>query len=250
MTDRVRIIGSYLSPYVRKVLVCLHVKGVPYEIDPIIPFMGDERFSRLSPLRRIPVLVDELVTLADSSVICQYLEDRHPAPALYPRDVADRARARWLEEFADTRMGDVFIWRLFNQVTIRPFVWGQPTDEALVAKTLAEDVPQVLDYLDAQAPAEGFFFGALSIADVAVAVFFRNARFARFRIDATRWPRVAALVDRTLGTPPFQVLAPFEDKMMRTPPAEHRAALAAIGAPLTADSFGTSTPRRGVMSVE
>jgi len=249
MGDAVRIIGSYLSPYVRKVLVCLHVKRVPYEIDPIIPFMGDERFSALSPLRRIPVLIDDRVTLSDSSVICQYLEERHPEPAVYPHDVADRARARWLEEFADTRMGDVFIWRLFNQVAIRPFVWGEPTDDALVAKTLAEDVPQVLDYLESQAPGDGFFFGALSIADVAVAAFFRNAAFARYRIDAARWPRTAALVDRTLASPPFQALRPFEDKMIRTPPAEHRAALAALGAPLSAETVGTSVPRRGVMSV-
>src|SRR5260370_41255075 len=55
MAAPVRIIGSYISPYVRKVLVCLRTKGVPYEIDPIIPFVGDDRFSQLSPLRRIPV---------------------------------------------------------------------------------------------------------------------------------------------------------------------------------------------------
>jgi glutathione S-transferase len=247
--QRVRVIGTFISPYVRKVLVCLTVKGVPYEIDPIVPFTGDDRFSALSPLRRIPVLIDDRVTLADSSVICQYLEDRHPEPSLYPRDVADRARARWLEEFADTRMGDVFIWRLFNQRVIRPFVWGEPTDEALVATTLAEDVPAVLDYLESQVPPDGFFFGALSIADVAVAVFFRNAAFARFRIDASRWPRIAGLVERTLATPGFAAVRPFEEKMIRTPPAEHRAALTAMGAPLTSDTFGTSTPRRGVMPV-
>lgn len=108
MAERVRIIGSFLSPYVRKVLVCLDAKGLAYEIDPIIPFFGDERFSKLSPIRRIPVFTDDRVTLCDSSVICQYLEDRYPTPALYPADIADRARARWLEEFADTRMGEVF----------------------------------------------------------------------------------------------------------------------------------------------
>ena len=127
MSTSVRIVGNYLSPYVRKVLVCLHLKGIAYEIDPIVPFMGDDRFSALSPLRRIPVLIDDRVTLTDSSVICQYLEDRWPEPALYPRDVADRAWARWLEEFADTRMGEVLIWRLFNQVAINPFVWGKRT---------------------------------------------------------------------------------------------------------------------------
>jgi len=159
MAEPARIVGSYLSPYVRKVLVCLELKGVAYEIDPIIPFFGDDRFAKASPLRRVPVLIDDRVTLADSSVICQYLEDRYPEPPLYPRDVTERARARWFEEFADTRMGDVFIWRLFNQLAIRPHVWGEKTDDTIVAKTLAEDVPQVLDYLESELPAEGYACG-------------------------------------------------------------------------------------------
>jgi len=243
------IIGSYLSPYVRKVLVCLHEKGLPYEIDPIVPFFGDERFSQVSPVRRIPVLIDDTVTLCDSSVICQYLEDRHPEPALYPRDVAARARARWLEEYADTRMGDVFIWRLFNQRVIGPFVWGEPTDQAVVDKTLAEDVPQVLDYLEAHAPAEGFLFGALSIADVSIAVFFRNAAFAGFTIDAARWPRTGALVGRVLSREAFRRVAPFEDRMLRTPLAQHRDVLRDMGAPILAETYGTTAPRRGVMRI-
>ena len=110
MKQRVQIIGSYLSPYVRKVLVFLDLKGIPYEIDPIVPFFGSDRFSQVSPVRRIPVLLDEEVTLADSSVICQYLEDRYPDPALYPENIVERARTRWLEEFADSRMGEVLIW--------------------------------------------------------------------------------------------------------------------------------------------
>jgi glutathione S-transferase len=245
----VRIIGSYLSPYVRKVLVCLDLKGVAYEIDPIVPFLGDERFSALSPLRRIPVLIDGPVVLADSTVICEYLEESVPTPALLPAGAAQRARARWLEEFADTRMGDVFIWRLFNQVVIRPAIWGEKTDAGLVEKTLREDVPSVLDYLEGQAPAEGFLFGPVSVADVAIACFFRNAAFARFQIDASRWPRAAAFVERTLALPGFQRLRPFEECLMRTPPARHREALAGLGAPLTRDSLATPTPRRGVMTI-
>jgi glutathione S-transferase len=249
MPEPVRIIGSYISPYVRKVLVCLHIKQVPYEIDPIIPFLGDDRFSALSPLRRIPVLIDDLVTLSDSTVICQYLDERYPEPTIYPRDLADRARARWLEEFADTRMGDVFIWRLFNQVAIRPYVWGEAPDQALMNETLNEHVPRVLDYLETQAPVDGFCFGPVSIADIAISSFFRNAAFARYRIDAARWPNTAAFVERTLALPAFQALRPFEDKSVRTPIAEHRSVLAAMGAPLTADTIGTTQARRGVMPV-
>jgi glutathione S-transferase len=241
------IVGSYLSPYVRKVLVCLALKGVAYEIDPIVPFFGDDRFGKLSPLRRIPVLVDGDVVLSDSSVICQYLEDRQPAPALFPADIAQRARARWLEEYADSRMGDVFIWRLFNQVAIKPGVWGEKGDRELVARTLAEDVPQVLDYLEGELPADGFLFGALGIADISIACFFRNAAFARFTIDAARWPRTAGLVGRALASEAFRALARFEDAITRVPPAQHREALKALGAPLSAETYAAGTPRRGIM---
>ena len=246
----IKIVGNYLSPYVRKVLVCLEAKGLAYEVDPIVPFFGDDRFSKLSPLRRIPVLIDGDLVLSDSSVICQYIEDKQPDPSLFPVDIRDRARARWLEEFADTRMGDVFIWRLFNQIVIRPSVWGEKGDRDLVDRTLKEDVPAVLDYLEGEAPAEGFRFGeALSIGDIAPACFFRNAAWARVQIDATRWPCTAAWMGRTLTAPPFATLAKIEDAILRTPIQEQRDALKALGAPIADDTFATASPRRGVMPI-
>jgi glutathione S-transferase len=243
------IVGSYLSPYVRKVLACLEVKGMAYEVDHIVPFFGDDRFSRLSPLRRIPVLVDGDLVLSDSSVICQYLEDKQPDPALFPGDIADRARARWLEEFADTRMGDVFIWRFFNQIAIRPSVWGEKGDREMVDRTLKEEIPTVLDYLESEAPVEGFRFGALSVADIAIAAFFRNAGWVRFQIDAARWPKTAAWIARTLATPAMAKLAKIEDAVLRVPIAEQRNALKAMGAPVAAETYAGDAPRRGIMPV-
>ena len=130
----------------------LHLKGIAYEIDPIVPFFGDERFGRLSPLRRIPVLIDGDVVLCDSTVIGEYLEERTPSPRFLPEGAAARAPARWLEEFADTRMDDGFIWRLFNQVAIGPAVWGEQTDREKLRHTLEVEVPAVLDYLDRADP--------------------------------------------------------------------------------------------------
>ncbi len=249
MADRARVIGSYVSPYVRKVLVCLDLKGVDYEIDPIIPFFGDDRFSRLSPLRRIPVWIDDRVTLGDSSVICQYLEDCHPEPPLYPRDVADRARARWLEEFADMRLGDVLIWRLFNQLAIRPRVWNEPTDQAVVKQALEVEIPSALDYLEGELPERGFCFGEPGIADISIACFFRTAAFARFRVDAERWPRTASFVERTLALPSFQKLAPLEDAMLRTRIPQQREMLRGLGAPIAPETLAASAPRRGIMPI-
>jgi glutathione S-transferase len=248
MPEPVRIIGSFLSPYVRKVLVALNVKGIDYRVDPIVPFFGDERFSKASPLRRVPVYIDADATLCDSTVICQYLEDRHPSPRLYPENVADRAQARWLEEFADTRMGDVIVWRLYNQLVIGPHVWGRPADKEVVQKTLDVDLPGILDYLESLAPADGFLFGPeMSIADISVTTFFRNAAFARYKVDASRWPKVAALIERAFATDAFAKLRPFEDLCMKTPIAAQREALGAAGAPLTGDTWGTDQPVAGVM---
>jgi glutathione S-transferase len=240
------VIGNYLSPYVRKVLVCMEFKGLRYEIDPIVPFVGNEAFERLSPLRRVPLLFEDGRVFRDSSVICQYLEDVHPSPPLYPADPADRAHARWLEEYADTALADGLIWRLFYQKAIRPYVFGEERDEAVIAEALDKYIPRTLDYLETQLPAEGWLFGALSIADVAIASMFRTAAFVRFTVDATRWPRSAAFVERALAHEVFARLARLEDVMLRLPVAEQRAALAAAGAPLTAETFGTAVPRHGL----
>lgn len=242
-----KIIGSYVSPYVRKVLACLNLKGLDYEIDPITPFFGGDAFNDMSPLRRIPVLVDGDLTLCDSSVICAYLDEAYPGHPLLPADVRDRARARWFEEFADTRLGDVFIWGLFYQRVVHPAVWGEPGDTARVERTLAEDAPAVLDYLETQLPAQGFLFGAIGLADIAIAVFFRNADYARFTIDAARWPRTAAFVERVLNHQALASLLPFEQAQLSTTVASRRQALLDAGARLTAETVGTREPKKGVM---
>jgi len=243
----VRVIGAYLSPYVRKVLAVLELKGLRYEIDPIVPYMGDDRFTALSPLRRVPVLIDDQVTLADSTVICQYLEDRHPSPPVYPAGVVERAHARWLEEYADSRMGDVFIWGLYNEAVIRPAVWGSPRDLAAIERTKTDDIPPILDYLESRLPSSGWLFGSLGIADISIAVFFRNAAFARFRIDAERWPVTASFVSRVLAEDCLARLQVYESVMLRTPIAHQRDALREVGAPVTGETLGSGIARPGVM---
>ena len=244
-----KIIGSYVSPYVRKVLACLALKGLGYEIDPITPFFGDEEFARLSPLRRIPVLVDGDLVLTDSSVICAWLDEAYPERPLLPASPADRARARWLEEYADTRLGDVFIWGLFYQKVVHPIVWGEPGDRARIERTLAEDAPAALDYLEGELPASGFLFGEIGLADIAVASFFRNAAYAGFEPDASRWPRTAGFVGRALAHPCIAVTLPFERAQMSANPAGRRAALLEAGAPLAAETVGTRQPQKGIMTL-
>tara|TARA_R110001599_G_scaffold140340_2_gene320356 strand:- start:253 stop:1017 length:765 start_codon:yes stop_codon:yes gene_type:complete len=245
------IIGSYVSPYVRKLLACLAIKGLDYTIDPITPFYGNDEFTRLSPLRRIPVLVQGDLALSDSSVICAWLDEQYPdRPPLLPQSSpADRARARWLEEFADSRMGELFIWDLFYQKVVHPAVWGEPGDADRIAQAIDTAIPQALDYLEGELPGDGFLFGPLGLADIAIASFFPNARFAGYEVDAQRWPITAAFVERCLAHPAFAALAPFEQAQIRVSPQGRRAALLAAGAPLSETSYGLGTPRKGVMTL-
>ena len=246
----VTIIGSYLSPYVRKVLVFLEHKKIAYTIDPIVPFFGNDEFTRISPVRRVPVLIDASVTLTDSTVICEYLEDRYPESALYPSTPQSKAHARWLEEYADTRMGEVFIWRLFNEKVIKRFVWGEQADQAVVTKALESDAPQVLDYLEHEfSRGQPYLFGALGIADITVASFMRNALWAGYSIDAARWPVMHSVVSRAWEHPGFTRLLPFEELSLKTPLADQRAALIEAGAPISTRSFGAATPRRGILGI-
>ncbi len=105
-------------------------------------------------------------------------------------------------------MGEVFIWGLFNQVAINPFVWGH-ADRSRGRRAGAQirTSRRCSTTSRAKHPSDGFRFGELSIADVAIACFFRNAAFARYEVDRARWPRTAAWVERTLALPAFAKLA-------------------------------------------
>jgi glutathione S-transferase len=244
-----KIIGSFVSPYVRKVTACLALKELEYEVDPITPFYGGEEFDRLSPLRRIPVLIDGDVTICDSSVICAYLDEAYPGRPLLPAAVKDRARARWLEEYADTRLGDLFIWGLFYQKFVQPIVFGAPGDQSRVERTLNEGLPRELDYLEDQLPEQGFLFGEIGLADISIATFFRNGAYVGFEVDPARWPNTAGFVARTLDHPVFAATYPFEQAQLSTDPKGRRKALLAAGAPLTDGTVGTREPRKGVMAL-
>lgn len=244
----ITIIGNTVSPYVRKILVILTMKGVPFEIDPIVPFYGDDAFSRLSPLRRIPVLIDGDAVLNDSSVIAQYIEETWPQPSILPPTAKARARARWFEEFADSRMGDVFVWKGFGSVVIAPAIFGKPRDLDAFKRLLATEVVEVMDYLESVMPAEGFLAGPFGLADISVAVIFRSMRYARWTPDAARWPKTAAWLDRAQAHPVMQLTAEWSDALVKTHPSGQRAKAIDLGLNVTAKSHFAPKPRKGPMT--
>ena len=195
--------GNSVSPFVRKVLVALAIKGIDFEQVQQMPYSGDAEYKKISPLGKIPALQDGDLNLCDSTVICEYLEDSYPDNPIYPTDPKQKAKARWVEELAGSRVTELAAG-IFFQRFMRPMFLNQETDEALVQKIIEKQLPPILDYVETLIPKEGFIFGDFSMADISIP--FINAGYANYQIDAARWPLFAALIKRVKSHP---VVAPL-----------------------------------------
>lgn len=203
----IKVYGVHGSPFVRKVFVALDFKQIPYEIVQQMPFSGDRDYLKVNPLGKVPTLVDGDLTLGDSKVICRYLENRYPEPAIYPQDVERKAMADWYEDLCGGAVSEMAAG-IFFQRFMRPFAFKQEPDEELVGKIIERRLPPMLDYLESQVPAEGFVFGEFTMADLCIASPFFNASYAGYDVDETRWPAVAGLIRRVRAQP--QVAAVLE----------------------------------------
>jgi glutathione S-transferase len=205
--------GNSASPYVRKVLAVLALKSLPYEQTQQMPFSKDAEFQKISPLGKIPALQDGDLTICDSTVICEYLEDAYPDVAVYPQNIKDKAKARWLEELAGSRVTELASG-IFFQRFMRPMAFKQEPDEELVSKIINKQLPPILDYLESQVPAEGFIFGTLTLADISLVSPFINAGYANYQLDAERWPTFFAFMQRVKEHEVMSQLLAKEAKML------------------------------------
>lgn len=205
--------GAGISPFVRKVRVLMAEKGLPYDLSPVAPFAPPPNWKELSPLGKIPVYQDGDFTVPDSSVICAFLERKHPSPPLYPKNDEDWARALFYEEYADTKLFEVCAPVFFQRIVRAKFM-KQPPDEAVIQQAI-DAQPPVFDWLDSKAPdGDGIVSGRFSIADIAIVSPFVNLQHAGGSLDAKRWPKLAAYVARTIARPSFKALIEEDRKML------------------------------------
>ena len=197
----IKLYGVPLSPFARKALLALDHKGLEYENVPTFP--GDEspEFRAISPLGKIPVLEHDGFTIPDTSVICRYLDRIAPENSLYPDDPRDEARACWLEEYADSKLVETCA-TLFRERLLKPKMFDQPTDEAVVQDILDNAMPACLEYLESVVPESGYLVGGhLSVADIAVTTCFIQARYGDFEVDGAAAPKLRSYLDQAFAAP-------------------------------------------------
>ena len=197
----IKLYGMPLSPFARKAMLVLDYKELDYENVPTFPADESPEFRAISPLGKVPVLEHDGFILADTSVICRYLDRIAPEKSIYPDDPQLEATACWLEEFADTKLMENCAG-LFRQRVVNPKFFNEPTNEELVQSILDEGLPQCLEYLESVTPESGYMVeDTLSIADFAVTTCFIQARYGDFDVDGAVAPNVRSYLDRAFAAP-------------------------------------------------
>lgn len=170
-----------LSLFARKVEIALAEKRIDVERVQV-PFSQAEGYRpkhpdvlAANPKGQVPVLVDRDLTLYDSTVILEYLEDAYPTPALYPQGAVARARCRQAELYADEVMLiplKALMYRNESPVS------DPERREALRAKGREAEatLEEIYGGLDRQLAGGGQLCGPLSVADIAT---FLQVHYAR-----------------------------------------------------------------------
>jgi glutathione S-transferase len=161
------------SPYARKVLILLAEKNLAVELRETDIINKSPEFLKISPIGKVPVLVDEDgTTLWDSTLIIEYLDETYPEPNFYPREKKAYLQSRQWEELADT-LADNAITLWYQKLKSDPSVdLSNSRNQLTIDRVLAWFNQQLIDgdYL------LGNTFSAVDIATVS-ALGYYNLRF-------------------------------------------------------------------------
>jgi glutathione S-transferase len=142
------------SPYVRKVMVVAHERGMASRIETTFlrpnPTTPDRALSQDNPLSKIPTLLtDDGLTLYDSSVICDYLDSLDHGRRLIPDAGPERWQTLRLQSLCDGILEAAIL--VFYEKGLRPeALHWQPWIDGQMKKAT-----QGLDALEREVPAFG-----------------------------------------------------------------------------------------------
>ncbi len=99
MTAQITLVTKPACPFAERVRIVLALLGIPHRVETVDVYNPPAWFRRLSPLGKVPVLLDGEATLFESTAINEYLVERHGGDAaLIPESPAARAEMRaWIQ---------------------------------------------------------------------------------------------------------------------------------------------------------
>jgi glutathione S-transferase len=192
------------SPFSWRVQLVLEEKGLPYE-PVLLSFEKGEHKSpehvARSPHGKVPALVDDGISLYESSAIVEYLEERYPTPPTLPADPAARAAVRIEELECLLYFAERFL-AVARQVFFTP---PEKRDQAAIEVARGE-VREQLRTLEARAAKRKgeYLLGTLSRADFTWIPFVEIAARAGCDLDAAATPWLVAWRSRMRNRPSYE----------------------------------------------
>jgi glutathione S-transferase len=201
------------SPFCWKVRLVLAEKGIPHELVTPQDKSNDPAFEKINPFRLTPVLqLSDNRSIYESTVICEYLEEAYPDPALLPHDPFERARIRMIEDTSDQYLYPAMRGWVTSQYTYDPPLLrrkpASEVDEKLREESRAK-IEKHLTYLEEQIGDRRWFGGDLfSLADCALAPPLTGGMRLHQFLPSERWPRIGAWAARVAERSSFMRTAP------------------------------------------
>ncbi|WP_296417660.1 glutathione S-transferase family protein [Pseudooctadecabacter sp.] len=135
-----------LSPFSRKVRLSLAEKRIEVELVEERYWEQDADFLRRNPAGKVPVLKMDGRVMADSTAICEYLEETHPTPALLPSGPEARYEVRRLVAWFDDKFNEEVTTKLMGERVFRK-VMGTGYPDSANVKAGAKAIKYHLDYM-------------------------------------------------------------------------------------------------------
>ncbi len=167
-----RLYHFALSPFCRKVRLTLAEKKIDVELVDERYWQPTNEFLRRNPAGQVPVLKIDGMMLAESTAICEYVNETVSEPPLMPRDPKDRAEVRRMVGWFDTKFhNEVTANLLYERVHKKIMRGGYPDGRAV--KIGATRIKYHIDYLTWLLDHRRWLAGdRLSLADLAAAAHF------------------------------------------------------------------------------
>jgi len=230
-TPKLELFGLAASPFVRKNLVVLKLKELPYTFTDLNPFTEKEKLTAMNPLAKIPVLLVDGEPKRESADINLFLESLKAEPSVFPTVKPNAAPLfgvlSWVPfgifggGTSEVATADELSrridkdWSAFNALVAQRAIlpsMGTPTDEGVVKKA-EEYAKSELQRFEKRVPKKDFAISTdLSVVDIGYGVWLRQLQLGGYEIDETLYPKTVAYLRRVYGTPGFKATIAFENE--------------------------------------
>ena len=207
------IYGIPVSPFVKKVVATLKLKGINYKVSPVMPHDLSDEFKRISHLGKIPAFKDEDIELYDSAVICSYLDGKYPENSIYPTNNIKKALVLLFEQYAGSKLFELLAQGIFYERKLKTKFTGKPTDVTKVDNIIKKLLPPELIYLESKLHDKYIVGDDITIADFAIGSMFLNASYADYSIDSNKYPKLALYLENLFKNKVFSEIIEDDKKL-------------------------------------